>query len=260
MDLRLDGNAALVTASTSGLGKASAAAFVREGADVTICGRSPDRLESARAAVDGAGPGDVLAVQADITERTDVEELVDATVEEYGGLDHLVTSAGGVPAGTFREMTDEDWRDAFELLVMSFVWTVDEAYPHLASGDAGTVVAITSASVSEPLDELVLSNSVRRGVHGLVKTLAREFAPDVRVNSVLPSVLVEDVDGLVEDALADGSFDSREAALDAWTADLPLDRVGDPARLGDMVAFLSSERTNHTTGAAVPVDGGRIRG
>jgi NAD(P)-dependent dehydrogenase (short-subunit alcohol dehydrogenase family) len=259
MDLHLEGDTALVTASTSGLGKASAAALVAEGADVVICGRTPERLRSAQEEVADAGPGKVNGVQADITDRDDIEALVDATVAEYGGIDHLVTSAGGVPAGRFADVSTDDWYEAFELLVMSFVWTTELAYPHLVESDAGTVVAITSASVEEPIDNLVLSNSVRQGVHGLVKALARDFAPDVRVNSVLPSVLIEDVEAAVEDALASDEFDSREEVFDAWTAELPLERVGDPARLGDMVAFLSSDRTNHTTGAAVPVDGGRIR-
>lgn len=260
MDLELEGNTALVTASTSGLGKASAAALVREGANVTICGRTPSRLETARDAVDAAGSGNVLAVQADITDGDDLASLVSTTVEEYGGIDHLVTSAGGVPAGTFLEMDEGDWYDAYELLVMSFVRTATLAHPYLESSDDGTIVAITSASVSEPIGNLVLSNSVRRAVHGLVKSMALELAPAVRVNSVLPSVLIEDVDAAIEDALTDGDFDSREAVLDAWTAELPLEQVGDPDRLGDMVAFLSSDRTNHTTGAAVPVDGGRTRG
>ncbi|WP_436934742.1 SDR family oxidoreductase [Halovenus marina] len=260
MDLDLDGNTALVTASTSGLGKASATALVREGANVTVCGRTPERLERAREQISAAGPGSVLALEADITDADDLEWLVSTTVEEHGGIDHLVTSAGGVPPGSFLEMAEDDWYDAFELLVMSFVRTATLAHPHLADSDAGTIVAITSASVSEPIDNLVLSNSVRRAVHGLVKSMALELAPEIRVNSVLPSVLIEDIDAAIEDALADGDFDSREAVLDAWTADLPLEQVGDPARLGDMVAVLSSDRTNHTTGAAVPVDGGRIRG
>lgn len=259
MDLDLADNTALVTASTSGLGKATATTFVREGADVAICGRTPERLETARAEVADAGSGDVLAVETDITDTADLDSLVSTTVETFGGIDHLVTSAGGVRSGGFLDMAEEDWYTAFELLVMSFVRTATLTYPHLDESDAGTVVAITSASVREPIDDLVLSNSIRCGVHGLVKSMARELAPTVRVNSVLPSVLIEDVDAAVADALADGAFDSREAVLAAWTADLPLDRVGDPQRLGDMVAFLSSSRTAHTTGAAVPVDGGRLR-
>ena len=259
MDLRLDGNAALVTASSSGLGFASAASLAAEGANVVICGRTPARLEEAEASLAEA-PGEVLAVEADVTDREDVAALVEATVEEFGGLDHVVTSAGGVPPGTFDETTDDQWRDAFDTLVMSAVWTLREARPHLIDSDAGTVTCITSTSVREAIDGLVLSNAVRRTVVGLVKTIAREWAPAVRANAVLPGAHeTARIEELVEDALDRGEYDSYEEGVGDWASDIPLDRIGDPQELGDVVAFLSSERASFVNGAALPVDGGRLR-
>ncbi len=260
MDLHLDGNAAVVTASTSGLGLASAASLVREGANVAICGRDRDRLESAHerlAALDG---GDVLARQADVTDPDDVVDLVETAAEAYDGLDHVVTSAGGVPSGAFLDMAYRDWYSAYDTLVMSHVWTLETAYPYLAESDAGSVVAITSTSVREAIDGLVLSNAVRRAVLGVVKTVAREWAPDVRANAVLPGAHeTPRIEELIEQALDRGEYDDYDEGLADWAADIPMDRIGDPQELGDVVAFLSSPRASFVTGADVPVDGGRTR-
>ena len=261
MDLEIDGHAALVTASTSGLGLASAEALAAAGANVAICGRSADTLDAARETVAGVGTGDVLAVEADITDGDDVERLVDETVAAFGGLDHLVTSAGGPPSGPFLDIAEEEWYAAYDLLVMSVVRTLTAAHPHLAASDAGTWVAITSTSVVEPIEGLVLSNAVRRGVTGVVDTVAREFAPDIRANAVLPgSHETPRIEELVEAGVERGEYDSYEEGLADWSDGIPLERVGDPRELGDAVAFLSSARASFITGTALPVDGGTLRG
>ena len=260
MDLGIDGNTALCTAASSGLGLASAQALAAAGADVAICGRTEAHLDEAKAQIDAAGDGDVLAVEADITDPDHVSAFVEQTAEELDGIDHVVTSAGGPPSGPFEAMGDEDWYDAYDLLVMSAVWTLREAHPYLEASDAGTAVAITSRSVREVIDDLVLSNSVRRAVIGLVKTLSREFAPEVRVNAVLPGAHeTARIENLIDAAVERGDFDDYEEGLADWAADIPLDRIGDPGELGDVVAFLSSERASYVTGTALPVDGGSMR-
>jgi NAD(P)-dependent dehydrogenase (short-subunit alcohol dehydrogenase family) len=260
MELQLDGNAALVTASSSGLGLASAIALARGGAHVTICGRDEERLETAKRQLETSGDGQVIARSADITDPDDVADLVETTVDAYGGLDHLVTSAGGVPSGSFLSMEDQDWYQAFDMLVMSHTWTLEAAHPHLVESEAGTIVSITSTSVREAIDGLVLSNAVRRAVIGTIKTVSREFAPEIRANAVLPGPHeTPRIEELIEQALDRGEYDSYEAGLSDWASDVPLDRIGDPMELGDAVAFLSSERASFINGAAVPVDGGRLR-
>ncbi|MCU4719458.1 SDR family oxidoreductase [Halapricum hydrolyticum] len=259
MDLALEGNAALCTAATSGLGLASAEALAREGCDVAVCGTTEAHVEQAREHLQSVGDGDVLAVQTDITDPDAVEAFVEATVEEFGRLDHVVTSAGGPPSGPFTEMTERDWYRAYDLLVMSYVWTTRTALPHLRDG-GGSIVAITSRSVREVIDDLVLSNSVRRAVIGLVKTQSRELAPEVRVNAVLPGAHeTSRIQELVEDAVERGEYDDYEAGLADWGADVPLGRIGDPSELGDVVAFLASERASYVTGTSVPIDGGSLR-
>jgi NAD(P)-dependent dehydrogenase (short-subunit alcohol dehydrogenase family) len=260
MDLGLDDETVLVTASSSGLGRGCAESLVAEGANVTICGRDAERLAAAESAVADAGPGDVMAIQADVTDPDEVADLVDATVAEYGGLDHLVTSAGGVPPGGFADLSDEQWYGAYDTLVMSVVWTVREAYPHLAESDAGSITCITSTSVRETIDDLLLSNAVRRGVIGLVKSVSREFAPEVRANAVLPGAHeTARIEELIEAAIDRGEFADYEAGLADWASEIPLARTGGPRELGDTVAFLASERASFVNGVALPVDGGRLR-
>jgi len=260
MDLDLNGSVALCTAATSGLGLASAESLAAEGANVVVCGRTESRLETARDRLEAAGPGDVHAVQADITDPDHAEALVEETVGTFGGLDHLVTSAGGPPSGSFLDTPTDAWYDAYDLLVMSVVRVTRAAHPHLVESDAGSIVNITSRSVREVIDDLVLSNAVRRAVIGLMQTQAREFAPDVRVNAVLPGAHeTSRIEELIEDAVDRGEYDSYEAGYEDWGSDVPMGRIGEPRELGDVVAFLSSPRASFVTGAAVPVDGGSTR-
>ncbi|MFW5950104.1 MAG: SDR family oxidoreductase [archaeon] len=260
MDLQLNGDVALCTAATSGLGLASAQSLASEGANVVVCGRLESRLESARAQLETAGSGDVRAIKADITDPDHAAALLDETVETFGGLDHLVTSAGGPPSGSFLETPIDAWYDAYDLLVMSVVRMTREAYPYLKESDVGSIVNITSRSVREVIDDLVLSNAVRRAIIGLMQTQAREFAPDVRVNAVLPGAHeTARIEELIEDAVDRGEYADYEAGYADWASDVPLGRIGDPQELGDVVAFLSSPRASFVSGAAVPIDGGSTR-
>ncbi len=255
MDLQIGGNVALVTASSSGLGKASATALAREGVNVVINGRDEDRLAEAKAEIEPVADGEVVACPGDLTDEDDVAALVEMTVDEFGGLDHLVTSAGGPPSGPFSETDDEDWYRAYDLLVMSVVRLAREAEPHLREGE-GTIVNITSRSVKEAIDNLVLSNSVRMSVIGLEKTLSKEFAPDVRANAVLPGPHeTERIEDLVDQAVERGDYDTYEEGIDDWASN-PLDRVGDPMELGNTVAFLSSPKSGFINGESVLIDGG----
>ncbi|MFW5939523.1 MAG: SDR family oxidoreductase [Halolamina sp.] len=257
MDLELDGTSALVTASSSGLGKASATALAREGANVVVNGRDEQRLAAAVDEVDAAGDGHVVGVQGDLTEKADIEHLVERTVEEFGGIDSLVTSAGGPPSGSFMDTTDEDWYQAYDLLVMSAVRTVRAAAPHLKESDQGTMTFVTSRSVKEAIDSLVLSNAVRMAVIGLEKTLSKELAPEVRANSVLPGPHeTSRIEDLVNQAVERGDYEDYEEGLADWGVGNPMKRIGDPMELGDTVAFLSSPKSSYINGVALPIEGG----
>ncbi|MGM0398625.1 MAG: SDR family oxidoreductase [Halobacteriota archaeon] len=255
MDFQIAGNAALVTASSSGLGKASAKALAAEGVDVVINGRDEERLAEAKAEVEAVATGEVVAQAGDLTDPDDIETLVDRTVEEFGGMDHLVTSAGGPPSGAFLDTDDDDWYQAYDLLVMSVVRLARAAEPHLREGE-GTIVNITSRSVKEAIENLVLSNSVRMSVIGLEKTLSQEFAPEIRANAVLPGPHeTQRIKDLVDQAVERGDYDTYEEGLADWAGN-PLDRIGDPMELGNTVAFLSSPKSGFINGTAIPIDGG----
>ncbi|WP_050032159.1 SDR family oxidoreductase [Halorubrum halophilum] len=258
MDLDIEGNVALTTASSSGLGFASAQALVREGANVVVNGRDADRLAEAKSDLEAEAAGDarVVAVEGDITDPDDLDRLVETTLDEFGRLDHLVTSAGGPPSGAFLDTDDEDWEEAYELLVMSVVRLARKCAEPLADGDGGTIVTVASRSVKEAIDGLVLSNSVRMSVVGLEKTLSKELGPDVRANAVLPgSHETSRIRELVDQAIERGEYDSYEEGLADWV-DNPLDRIGDPIELGNTVAFLSSPKSGYVNGQAIVIDGG----
>ncbi len=260
MDLELSGNTALVTASTSGLGLASATALAQAGANVAICGRDEDRLAEAHEHVDARGAGEVLSRQTDITDPDEIADLVETTAEAFGGIDHLVTSAGGPPSTTFLETSEREWYQAYDLLVMSVVWTIEEAHPHLLASEAGSIVCITSRTVQEVADGLLLSNAVRRGVIGLVKTVSREFAPEIRANAVLPGTLeTPRIEELLEARVENGTYADYDEGLEALAADIPMDRIGDPDELGNVVAFLSSPAASYVNGVEIPIDGGFMR-
>ncbi len=260
MDLNIEGNTALVLASSSGLGFASAKALVENGANVVINGRDKEKLNKAVRKLKEIDKGDVLGLQGNLMEKNNVKSLVDKTIEEYGGLDHLVTCVGGPPSKPFIETTDEEWYRAYDGLVMSVVWSIKEAYPHLYESEDGTIVNITSISVKESIEGLVLSNSVRMAVIGLMKTISREFGPDIRINAVLPGYTeTSRVRELIEDSIERGDISTYEEGLEQLTKDVPLNRIGKPKELGDLVAFLSSSISGYINGAAIPIDGGSSR-
>lgn len=255
MDLKIDGDTALIAASSSGLGKAAGTALAREGANVVLNGRDDEKLSEAVEEVRGEATSEVIGVAADLTDPSEIDNLVSQTVEEFGGLDHLVTSAGGPPSGPFMQMDDENWYDAFDLLVMSVVRLVRAAEPELRDG-GGTITNITSMTVKEAAESLVLSNSVRMGVIGLEKTLSMEFAPEVRVNAVLPgSHETARTEELVKQGIERGDYEDYDSGLEQRYGNIPLG-IGDPIELGDTVAFLCSERASNITGVSLPVNGG----
>lgn len=259
MNLEIKGNTALVTGSSAGLGFASAQALAREGANVVINGRDPARVKVAVKELESIGEGKVLGIYGDMSKEEDIVHLVKKTVDEFGKLDHLVTCVGGPPSKLFMNTLEDEWYGAFDSLLMSVVRLTRESEQYLRAS-RGTIVNITSISVKESISNLVLSNSVRMGVIGLMKTLSRELGPDIRVNAVLPGFTETDrVKQLINQALERGDIKDYEEGLKNFSKDIPLNRIGQPEELGYVVAFLCSRRSSYVTGVAVPVDGGWSR-
>lgn len=256
MDLGLDGKTAAVMAASQGLGRAAAERLAAEGADVAICARTEQTLRHTADTIAKETGSEVAAIPADVTEREDVERFVDETVDRFGGLDVLVTNKGGPPHGRFGDIEDDQWTEGFELVVLSYVRAVRAALPHLKDG-GGSVVSIESTSVKRPIDGLLLSNALRPSVVATSKSLAREHADEgVRFNVVLPGSMATDrIEDLVE-AEAEEAGIPFEQARAQREGQIPTGRFGEPSELGDVIAFLASDRASYVTGGVYPVDGG----
>jgi 3-oxoacyl-[acyl-carrier protein] reductase len=246
MDLGLQGRTAIVCGASSGMGLAVAEQLAAEGANVAVFARRRDLLERE---ADRIG---ALAVQGDVTIPQHLERLVQATVGAFGGIDILVLNGGGPPAGPATGMTAESVEEAVALLLTSHVSLVGHCLPRLRASGRGRIIAIESSSVREPLANLALSNAVRPGVVGWLKTLARELGPeDVTVNTIAPGRI--DTDRL-------RSLYGPDGPPEADLEQIPARRLGAPAEIAAVVAFLASDRAAYVTGTVIPVDGGLTRG
>ncbi|MDZ7701331.1 MAG: SDR family oxidoreductase, partial [Halobacteriales archaeon] len=257
MDLDLDGHVALVTGSATGLGHACAEAFARQGANVALASPNLGDLAWASDRLFAIGDGEVFGLEADVRNPDQVEAFVREAVDQYGGLDHLVTGPRPLEPAALLDASDEDWFRGFDRLFMSVVWTLREAHPWLADSDHGSVVTVTNPLVRALAGEFSVANAFGRAVEGLAETQARAFAPDVRVNAVLPGPHdTEDLELFLTELVDAGRYADLDAAEAAVTAGAPAGGLGDPLDLGKLVAFLSSEHASYVNGATVPVDGG----
>lgn len=260
MDLGLRGKAALVAASSRGLGKAIALALSEEGAQVAICARGEKALLEAKKEIEERTGGRVVARTADVTKRESVKNLVEFVVAEFGTLEILVCNAGGPPAGLVKDLGPGDYLKALELSLLSTVNLSYEVIPHMKKRNWGRIVNVTSVSAKQPIDTLVLSNTARAGVLGFSKSLSNQMAPSgITVNSVCPGYTrTERVDALAKAYEESGKGDARDFFQEVERT-IPMGRFGRPSELAAAVAFLSSEPAGYITGVALQVDGGYIK-
>ena len=251
---------ALVCAASKGLGRASAEALARDGFRVAICARGSAALREAAEAIRGAG-GVVLPIEADLRRPEDITRTVDATVAEFGGLDVLVTNTGGPPSGPFLSIDERAWTDAIDSLLLSVVRLCRAAIPHMQARGGGRIINVTSISVKQPIQGLVLSNALRAAVTGLAKTLAAELAGDhILVNCVAPGYTRTDRVVELSNQAAAREGIPASAVEQRTVAQIPLGRMGEPAEFGAVVAFLASPAASYVSGVTLQVDGGWTRG
>ena len=260
MDLELSGRVAIVAAASRGLGRAVAEELAREGASVAICSRNSCDLERAAADMQKATGQEVFHQTVDITEPSAISRFVAAVADRFGRLDICVTNSGGPPSKLFVDTEPEDWRAAFDLLLMSTVFFAKEALPRMQKNKWGRFITITSSAVKQPIDGLLLSNSLRAAVTGLARTLANEYAADgITVNNVCPGYTrTERLDNLAA-SISARTGAKPEDVFTNWAREIPAGRIGLPQEFAAVVAFLASERASYVNGTSIAVDGGSVR-
>lgn len=258
MDLGLKGKVALVAAASKGLGFATAQALAREGARVSICSRSAIDIQAAATTLAAETGAEMLGIACDLSSADSINAWIAETVTRWGVVDALLVNNGGPPAGMFKDFDDAQWQAAFELTLMSSVRMIRAVIPHMANG--GSILTITSSSVQEPIERLILSTVMRSGVAALVKALADELAGSgIRVNNLIPGRIDTERVAQLDESAAKRLNISVEEVKQRSLAKIPLGRLGTPAEFGTAAAFLLSPAAQYITGASLRVDGGALR-
>lgn len=260
MDLGLHGKVAMVAASSRGLGFGIARELARAGALVSICSRTEAEVfDAAELLVDETGT-EVLPNVLDASDPDSILQWVENTINAFGGVDLLVVNAGGPPAGTFDDFADADWQAAFELTLLGAVRMIRAVLPAMRSAGGGAILTITSTSVKEPIDFLLLSNVMRSGVTSLAKSLSVQLAPEnIRVNNLMPGRIDTDRVQALDELNAAARGVMAEEVRAANELGIPLRRYGTIEEFGRLAAFLLSDAASYITGQTIAVDGGAIK-
>ena len=261
METGLRNRVVIIAASSQGIGLATAKAFAAEGARVAMCARNAQTLQAAADAIRQQHKVEVFAEALDVTDADAVHGFVESVVAKFGAVDICVTNAGGPPAKGFLAASLTDWRKAIDLNFMSTVYFAREVIPYMQKKLWGRIITITSITAKQPVADLVLSNAVRAGVVGLVKSLANEFGKDgILVNNVGPGFTATDRLKELAKARSAASGNSEQEIFDGWSADAPLKRLGEPREVAETILWLASDRASFITGQTILVDGGAYRG
>ena len=261
MDLGLSNRVAVVAASSRGLGKAVAEDLAAEGARLALCARNESTLRATADSIRERFQVPVLDRALDVRDPAAVKSFVSATVETFGRVEIGVANAGGPPSKAFAETTIEDWRNAFDLNFMSTLCLIRALLPHMQKQKWGRIVAITSITVKQPTEGLILSNAIRAGVAGLIKSLSNEYAKDnILINNVCPGFTATDRLREVAAAQATAQGVTSDEIVERSSRGIPLGRLGRPEEFAAVVAFLCSEKAGYVTGSSIAIDGGVVKG
>ncbi len=260
MDLGLKDKVFMVAAASKGLGLGVAGALSQEGASVSIASRTTDDIHEAAGSLQNETGNEVLGTVFDATDSLSISNWVKTTCEHFGGIDGLVVNAGGPPVGLFDDFDDKAWQNAFELTLLSGVRMIRTVLPPMRKRGGGAILTMTSSSVKEPIDALILSNVMRSGVTSLAKSLSRQLATDhIRVNNIVPGRIDTDRLRELDMKVAAGKGISPETERQMQQDMIPLGRYGTPVEFGKAAAFLLSDAASYITGETFIVDGGSMK-
>jgi 3-oxoacyl-[acyl-carrier protein] reductase len=260
MDLGLNGRVAIVAAASTGLGFAVAKELSLEGADVAICARNAANLQTAAATIQRASGREVFQQALDVTDAEAVAAFVSAVETRFGRIDICVTNSGGPPSKLFEDTRNEEWQSAIDQLLMSCVAFARETLPRMKKNKWGRLITITSTTVKQPVDGLLLSNSIRAAVTGLARTLANEYAAHgITVNNVCPGYTRTERLSDLAIAISERTGAKPEEVFSGWERQIPAGRIGTPEEFAAVVTFLASERASYVNGVSLAVDGGIVR-
>jgi len=260
MDFGLKDRVAIVAAASRGIGFACARELAREGARVFLCSRDVQHASDAARRIHEETGADVAGFACDVTNDAEVEEFVKLATERGGRIDICVTNAGGPPAKTFAETDLDMFRHAFELNALSAIRLAKLVLPGMIERKWGRIINITSVSAKQPIDGLLLSNTVRAGLTGWAKTVSNEVAAQgVTVNNVAPGYTLTERQDEVAEVRGQAAGKSKQEIIDSWAFQAPMQRMADPAEIAAAVAFLASARASYITGVTLQVDGGWVR-
>ncbi len=260
MELGLKRKSAVVAGASRGLGFSIAKAIGLEGGRLAICSRDSGNIDRACNELKLLGI-EANAYTADVSNPSGAKAFIEKAAHDLCGIDILVTNAGGPPAMSFDAIDDNAWEEGFRLNLLSTIVMIRAAIPFMKEKNSGRIINLTSIAVKQPIDGLIISNTVRAGVIGLAKTLSRELAPfNITVNNILPGYfMTERVEQLAKN-LAVLKNGKPEDIIEFWRNEIPLKRIGDPDEIGHLAAFLASEKAAYITGTSIPIDGGFYKG
>jgi 3-oxoacyl-[acyl-carrier protein] reductase len=260
MNLKLENKVALIGGASRGLGRGCALQLAREGANVVICSRKSEPLAETAEYIERHTKSRILAIPADLSKASDIQRVVNETIDSFDKIDILVNNSGGPSPGTFFDFSDDDWKYSFDLVLMYVIRMCRLVIPHMVAQKNGRIINITSLTVKEPSENLILSNVFRVGIISLAKTLSRELiGNNITINNICPGAFkTERVAELIRDQ-SKKTNKSIEELERLSISNLPLKRYQTPEELGDLVAFLASDLAKGITGTTIQIDGGISR-
>ncbi len=261
MDLGLKDKVAIVCASSQGLGKAAALGLAAEGANVVIIARHKKDLEEAAEEIKDKTGKEVFQLIADLNQVEDIHRVVEQTIDKFGTIHILVNNAGGPPVGNFSGLTDEMWQNGVNLTLMSLIRMSRKVIPHMIKNNWGRIINITSLTAKQPLDDLIISSTLRPGILGLAKILSNQYSKHgILINNVCPGFILTKRQEEIVRSRSEAQNISTMEYMARHASEIPVGRYGKPEELANMIVFLASERSSYVTGTTISVDGGLVKG